>query len=253
MGRTMAISLADIKHSIEMKPPRIVVHGVGGIGKTTFAAGAPNPIFICTEDGLGVLDVPHFPIARTYDDVIGALEALLKESHQFETAVIDSVDHFEPMIWDSVCKDQGWKSIEEPGYGKGYIEAMTKWREYINLLDDLRDKRGMTVIQIVHTLIKRFNNPESEPYDRYIINLQERASSRIRDTSDVVLFANYKVLTVKTDVGFNKKIVRGKGEGDRVIYTSERPAFIAKNRYNLPHELPLSWEDFIAAFPKGQK
>ena len=52
----MAISLASLERSSAIKPPRILVHGVHGVGKTTFAAGAPDPVFIVTEDGLGVIN-----------------------------------------------------------------------------------------------------------------------------------------------------------------------------------------------------
>ena len=61
----MAISLDDIKHGGDMKPPRILLYGVEGVGKTTFAACAPAPIFIRTEDGLGELEVPAFPLDRS--------------------------------------------------------------------------------------------------------------------------------------------------------------------------------------------
>jgi hypothetical protein len=35
------------------------------------------------------------------------------------------------------------------------------------------------------------------------------------------------------------------------MYTSERPAYLAKNRYNLPHELPLSWAALVGAMGTG--
>ncbi|WP_366139442.1 AAA family ATPase [uncultured Endozoicomonas sp.] len=49
----MAISLESISRSTGIKAPGIVEHGPAGVGKTTFAANAPNPVFIQTEDGLG--------------------------------------------------------------------------------------------------------------------------------------------------------------------------------------------------------
>jgi AAA domain len=72
----MAISLASLNCTTALKPPRILIHGVHGVGKTTYAAGAPDPVFILTEDGLGTLDVPHFPLARTFDEVMQALASL---------------------------------------------------------------------------------------------------------------------------------------------------------------------------------
>ncbi|MGH6919726.1 MAG: ATP-binding protein [Geminicoccaceae bacterium] len=245
----MAISLASLNRTTALKPPRILVHGVHGVGKTTYAAGAPDPVFLLTEDGLGTLDVPHFPLARTFDQVMQALAALYTEDHAFRTLVVDSADWLEPLVWGRVCKDQGWSSIEDAGYGKGYVHALDLWRQYLEGLNALRDDKGMVIVQIAHTDIKRFDSPESEPYDRYVIKLHTKASALLQEHSDVVLFANYRVSTVKSDVGFNKKVTRALGSGQRLLHTAERPAFLAKNRYGLPDTLPMSWEAFTGAMP----
>jgi hypothetical protein len=245
----MAISLASLKQSTALAAPRILIHGVAGVGKTTFSAGSDQPVIVPTEDGLGTLDVPHFPLARKFEDVMEALAALYSEPHDFKTVVIDSVDWLEPLIWLRTCQDNGWPSIEEPGYGKGYIAALGPWRDYLEGLNALRNERGMTVIQIAHTDIKRFDSPEHEPFDRYVIKLHARAAALLQEHSDVMLFANYRISTVKSDVGFNKKVTRALGSGERVLYTAERPAFLAKNRFGLPDSLPLSWEAFAAAMP----
>jgi len=247
----MAIAISSLLRSTALVPPRVLMHGVAGVGKTTFAAASPDPAFIITEDGLGALDVTHFPLARSFDDVMEALAALYSEDHQFKTVVVDSVDWLEPLIWQRACKDNGWSSIEDAGYGKGYVAALDLWRQYLDGLNALRDERGMTVIQIAHTDdIKRFDSPEHEPYDRYIIKLHARAAALLQEHSDVVLFANYRISTVKSDVGFNKKVTRALGSGERVLYTAERPAFLAKNRYGLPDSLPLSWAAFAEAMPQ---
>jgi hypothetical protein len=246
----MAIDIASIlKSTTALSAPRILIHGVAGVGKTTFAAGAPAPIFIQTEDGLGTLDVPRFPLARTFEEVMEGLAALYTDRHEFETVVVDSVDWLEPLIWQRACRDNGWASIEDAGYGKGYVAALDVWRQYLEGLNALRDERGMTVIQIAHTDIKRFDSPEHEPYDRYVIKLHGRAAALLQEHSDVVLFANYRISTVKSDVGFNRKVTRALGSGERVLYTAERPAFLAKNRYGLPDSLPLSWAAFAGAMP----
>lgn len=240
----------SLMSSTALRSPRLLVHGVAGVGKTVFAAASNRPAIICCEDGLGMLKVPHFPLARTYGDVIDALAALHTEDHEFKTVVVDSVDWLEPLVWAETCKIHNWASIEEPGYGKGYAAALDLWRQYLDWLNALRDDRGMTVIQIAHTDIKRFDSPEHEPYDRYVIKLQARAAALLQEHSDVVLFANYRISTVKSDVGFNKKVTRALGSGERVLYTAERPAFLAKNRYGLPDVLPLDWQAFAAAMPK---
>ena len=246
----MAITLASLKSSTALSSPRILGYGVAGVGKTTFGAGSDNPVFIITEDGLGKIKVPHFPLARSFDEVMEALAALYSEQHNYKTVVVDSVDWLEPLVWQRACKDNGWRSIEDPGYGRGYIAALDLWRQYLDGLDALRDECGMTVIQLAHADIKRFDSPEHEPYDRYVIKLHSRASALVQEHSDAVLFANYRISTVKSDIGFNKKVTRALGSGERVLYTAERPAFLAKNRYGLPDVLPLDWQAFAAAMPQ---
>lgn len=246
----MAMKLDQLKQVSVPKVPRITVYGVAGVGKTQFAAGARNPVFLLTEDGLGMREVAHFPLAKTYDDLIGYLAALYSEDHDFATVVVDSLDWLEPLIHARVCRDNGWSSIEEPGYGKGYVAALALWRQYLDGLNALRDERGMTVVQIAHSEIRRFDSPEHEPFDRYGIKLHARAAALVLEHSDAVLFANFRVATVKSDVGFNKRVNRAVGSGERLIHTTERPAFIAKNRYGLPDTLPLDWDSFARAMPE---
>lgn len=246
----MAISLSSLRKSADIaRPPRMLIYGPGGVGKTTFAACAPEPVFVWTEEGEGILDVTGFPLAKSFDEVMEALGALFSEEHAFRTLVVDSLDWLEPLVWAETCRRNGWKDIEAPGYGRGYIAAVDVWREYLEGLAALRDERNMAIIQIAHADIKRFENPETEPYDRYIIKLHQRAAAIMHEHSDVVGFAQYKINTVKTDLGFNKRTVRAVGQGDRLLYTGERPAFLAKNRYGMPDTVPLDWAEVAKHIP----
>lgn len=236
----MAFDLSSVTLGGDATPPRIIVYGPHGVGKTTLAASAPKPIVIRTEDGLSTLRVPTFPVARHYGDVLDAIGALYGQAHPYETAVLDSLDWLEPLIWQAVARENGVENIEGIPYGKGYIFADEKWQQVLDGLTALRD-RGMTVIALAHTEIKRFDAPDTEPYDRYQIKLHKRAAALVQEWADVVGFARYEVHTEKTDTGFNKKIVRGVGAGTRLLSVEERPAWYAKNRYALPANLPLSW------------
>jgi hypothetical protein len=93
--------------------------------------------------------------------------------------------------------------------------------------------------------------PDFDSRPRYVIKLHSKASALLQEHSDIVLFANYRVSTVKSDVGFNKKVTRALGSGERLLHTAERPAFLAKNRYGLPDTLPLSWAALAEALPPG--
>jgi len=138
----MAFSLASVSRNTP-KVPRILIHGMPGVGKTTFACAAPDPIVVQTEDGLGAINVPCFPLAKTYDDVMGALASLYQEEHSFGSLVIDSLDWLEPIVWQGTCDANNWDTIEQP-YGKGYVEALTYWRRFFQAITALRDDKGMT-------------------------------------------------------------------------------------------------------------
>lgn len=242
----MAISLASLRRSgEEKKPARLLFHAVQGVGKTTFASQAPHPVFVPCEDGLASVDVDAFPLARSYSDVMEALASLYTEDHAFESVVLDSLDWLEPLIHAEVCQRNGWNNIEEPGYGKGFAAALNLWREYFDGVDALRNDKNMWVIQIAHTDVKKFSPPDGEPYDRYRIKLNEKAAAICLEHSDAVMFGNYVISTTAADSAdkSNKK-VRAVGGGQRVVYTAERPAFIAKNRYSLPEKIMVPNNDW---------
>ncbi len=245
----MAVTLSSVRSGVTMVPPMIMVYGTHGVGKTSFAASAPDPIFIQTEDGLGLIDAHTFGLLKSFEEVMEAIASLYSEDHTYKTVVLDSADHLENLIWAQVCKDNGWPNIEAPGYGRGYVAALELWRMLIEGLRALRDDRKMTVVVIAHSQIQRFDAPDSEPYDRYSPKLHKGASALLQESMDVVLFANYRVSTVKSDTGFGKKVTRAVGGGDRVLHTEERPAYLAKQRYNLPATIPMLWSDFIAGVP----
>src|SRR4051795_629874 len=225
----MAISLSSIKRSGAPKPPVVMMYAVHGIGKTTFGACAPKPIFIQTEDGLGSIEADTFGIMKSYSDIMDAIGVLYNEKHDFKTVVLDSADWAEPLVWQDTCRINNWKDIEAPGYGRGYAAALDSWRMLLDGLIALRDERDMAIIILAHSEIRHFDSPEVEGFDRYQPKLHKGASAVMQETCDAVLFSNYRVNTVKSDVGFGKKIVRGVGSGERLIYTVERPAFLAKN------------------------
>lgn len=247
------INLESISRS-RPKPPRLIIHGEPGVGKTTFAAGAPAPIVIQTEDGLGMLDVPAFPLATSYDDVMQALGALYEDEHKYQTLIVDSLDWMEPLVWAKTCESLDVKSIEAPGYGKGYVEASLWWQKFFQGVTALRDQRGMAVVMTAHSQIVRVEDPLLPAYDRHDLKLHKRASALAEEYADVILFATWQTHAVTETAGFNQKRTRAITTGERIMHTVGQPAFLAKNRYSLSTPLPLSWPAFVAAMtPQPQQ
>jgi hypothetical protein len=241
------ISLSSLSRS-STKPPRVLIHGMPGIGKTTFACSAPAPVVIQTEDGLGTLDVPAFPLAKSYDDVMQAIGALYEEPHEYQTVVLDSLDWLEPLVWAKTCATLGVDSIEEPGYGKGYVESERWWRALFTGFTALRDHRNLVVVMTAHSQVQRIEDPLHPAYDRYCLKLHKRAAALADEYSDVILFATTEVRMVGEAQKFSKdKRLRAVSDGDRIVHASPAPAFLAKNRYSLPATMPLSWDAFIEA------
>jgi len=241
----------QISKGRKARPRRVMLYGTHGIGKSTFGAMADRPIFVQTEDGLANIEVDRFPLAVRYADVLAALGELYTAEHEYRTVVIDSLDWLERLIWGEVCAKRGVESIEDIGYAKGYVFALTQWREILTGLDALRNERGIQVVLIAHAQIEKFANPETDTYDRYSPRLQKLASALVQEWCDEVLFATYRVHTKTTKEGFDRKRTQGVGTGERIIRTTERPAHVAKNRLNLPDEIPLDYRVY-AAFVRGE-
>ena len=244
--------MQHIQSGCTSMPPRIMTYGTEGIGKSTLAAGTPRPIFVQTEDGLGQIDCDKFPVAHSFDDVMAALDELATESHAYETVVVDSLDWLERLIWDAVCKRESATTIEKVGggYGKGYILALDFWRRFISQLTTLHTDRQMMVFLVAHAKVEKFEDPEASAYDRYSPRLHKHAAALITEWCDAVLFATRRFTTRNEDAGFGRQRAIaapiGAGGGERILRTSGGPTCVAKNRYRLKPEIPLSWDDLVS-------
>jgi hypothetical protein len=233
--------MENIRSGRTTGPPRLFVYGSEGVGKTTFGAATPNPIFVLTEDGLGSLEVDRFPIAGSVAEVVQALEQLRARDHQYETIVIDTVSWLERLIHDQVCTDFGpvkYHSIEkvDGGFQRGYVHALTHWRRFIEALDRLRNERGMACLLVAHARVEKYEAPGETPVDRYSPRVHKLASALLCEWADAVLFATWKYSPSATRQDQNARILR----------TESGPHCIAKNRYGLPPEMLLSWPSLMA-------
>ena len=251
--------LKTIQTGKQNLPPRLLIYGTEGIGKSTLASHAPNAIFIQTEDGLREIDCAKFPRAKTLADVESAINTLITEDHGFQTVVIDTADCLEQLIWDNLCHQYGVNSIEkvDGGYARGYTHALTPLRQILDGLDILNERKKMCVILLAHHKVEKFDDPVHGAYDRYSPRLHKHANAAIKGWADGILFSTQKVITKTEDAGFNRTrtIASGLGKdgGERVLLCIGCPSYVAKNRYNLPMEIPLNWIALLDALAAGRK
>lgn len=231
----MSISLSTLKSSKTNNPPIVLLYGVDGIGKTSLAAEWPAPIYLPTEGERppSDVDIPTPGNIESLPAMLDIFAELLTEKHDFQTVIIDSLDGLEPLIWAATCARLGVSSIEEPGYGKGYIETDSEWGEYLSAVAALA-RAGINVVQLAHPEIVRFDSPTTDPYSRYQPKLHKRANALVREKADVVAFLNYRVSIKEKEVARQTKVARGEGGKERQIHLSEGPGFNAKNRYSMP-------------------
>ena len=237
--------LDQVERGKKQKPLFVLIYGSDGVGKSTFGADSPDPIFLCAESGTNHLDVNRLPEPKSFEDVLGMVDELLTTKHKFVSLVIDSLDWMEPLVWKQVCADGDKKNVEDFGYGKGYVLALGQWQKLIEKLKALREK--MNIVLIAHAQVKTFQDPVlNSGYDRYQLKLNEKAASLFREAVDAVLFATYEVFTKKDGLK-----TRAFGEGARVIFTERRPGHDAKNRFGLPYQMALNWEEFTNVIESG--
>ena len=243
--------LKNIRKANAVVPPKkILMYGVAGIGKTTVGSTFESPILLPIEDGASAVDIDAFPVVRTYQDIIDAITAL-HEEHSYRTLVFDSLDWAENLVWEETCRINGKPSIESFGYGKGYTEASRQWMVILGGLDSLRANKGMDILLLAHSEIKTVTPPDSDSYDRYQMKLHKRALGLWSEYVDFIWFLTYKISLKKEDKGFGNDRVRAVGAGDRVIYTSERPAWDAKSRWKMPDEVFIGHDATYSALHKA--
>lgn len=241
----MAFDLNSITRGKRLRAPKIVVYGPPKIGKSSFAASAPGSIGIITEEGLDNIDVPAFPKAETFSNVMEALTALYTSTNEFQTVFVDSLDWLEPLVLNQVCADHNVKNIEAIPYGKGYIFADDLWKQFFTGLDALRNDKGMTVICIAHEQLTKVKDPsQANDYDAYSLKLNKRATALVNEWADVIAFAQHEIYTRQVDPA-NKlnKDVKATTTGARKLHLNPHPAYIAGNRYGMP-DCALNWADF---------
>lgn len=228
------------------KPQKVVIYGPEGIGKTTFAARFPDPVFIDTEGSTYHMDVKRTSKPQSWQELMDQVRQIAGSPGVCKTLVLDTADWAEMICAASVVSKYQKKSIEDFGYGKGYTYLQEEFGKLLNALTEVINA-GMNVVLTAHAKMRKFEQPdEMGAYDRWEMKLSKQVAPMVKEWADMVLFANYKTYVVAADDKGKKHKAQG---GKRVMYTAHHPCWDAKNRHNLPEELPLDYAAIAQCIP----
>lgn len=231
----------EITSGVVSSAQKVVIYGPEGIGKSTFAAQFPDPVFIDTEGSTKKLNIKRFPKPSSWEMLKNEVKEAMN-GRLCKTLVIDTIDWAEQLCINSLCSTYQKTGIEEFGWGNGYVYEKEDFGKFLNLLQEVVDS-GINVVLTAHAQMRKFEQPdELGAYDRWELKLGKKTSSQIsplvKEWADMVLFANYKTYAVAVDKDGKKFKAQG---GDRVMYTTHHPCWDAKNRDGLPPEMPFDF------------
>lgn len=219
------------------KPIALLLYGVAGVGKSVLASGFPNPVFLGPEENDELEYATRFPKINSYNQMMGYINELITGQHdkqEFKTVVIDTIDMFEKSVIHKEIEKSENKSmvLARGGFGKAYKESRMKLSMLREKLEILRDKKGMNIIILGHSVKVKFTDPMvGADYDMFELPLHKDANEIFTDWCSAVLFMNWK--KSMNEDGF------AIGTDQRALYTEYRPAHLAKNRYGFPYEIVL--------------
>ena len=108
----------------QVGPQRCLITGMPGVGKSTFAASAPDALFLQLERGVDHLDVAKSELMHEWSDVEAALSYLIKEQVPYKWLVIDTATKLQELIDKQTGKDNAVDDIEKIPYGKGRLYTL---------------------------------------------------------------------------------------------------------------------------------
>ena len=162
------------------KAKKVVLYGPEGIGKSTFAAQFPDPVFLDTEGSTASMDVARIE-PLSWMEMLSDIKEIINGNIDVpcRTIVVDTADWAEKMCADHVCAQNHWDSISSPGYGTGYRVAWEEFGKLLNLLSEAADK-GFNIVITAHAMMRKFEQPdEAGSYDRWEMKLQNSPKSNI--------------------------------------------------------------------------
>lgn len=245
----MKLNLENLTPQKKISKPRIVLYGPNGIGKSTFASQAPDPLFIDIEKNLESIScLTHRDIEGNFDTLLEFFNFLktLKETSDlpFKTLILDSIYTFEDrIIRPHICYEEGVVCVEDIQWGRGSAKLSQWWSQVFKALEDLSHTKNLTIILIGHDCLDERIDVErnlSYPYQRPLIH--KKSIQMLLNWSTCILYANYGFKL--EDRSQDNSLGIPKERGGRLLYATPDAGYIAKNNYGILKPLPLNFQAF---------
>ena len=232
----------------ETDPPFIVVYGQDKIGKSTWAASAPSPIFIGPEAERGVKRIKNaiaVPGLNTYDKNLQVLKEIQENPMDYKTVVFESADWLEKIAEEKVLsEDRNASSIVTAlgGYNAGFKRSEQLQADIIDLLERIRTENQMNVIVTGHYALVRSKDPNTDAdFVRYQIKLREKTAAYWREIVDGIFFAHYEISNGKKDA-------RAFSDGTRLLGCNWKAAYDAGNCFGIKEPFKMEETEGFSKF-----
>lgn len=223
-------------------PPRLLIYGIAGGGKSTLASKFVDPIFIQVESGARNINVSKLPQVFDIYEFNEQIEWILKGDHKYRTLVIDTIDELQNLWVKNLCGKGNKESLEEVagGFGKGPSRLALLFDKLKTELEEINVKRGMTIVLLAHCTVQEIKDPTADNYDKFVPALHKKVWPLFLDWSDATFFYTEKMLRKEISESFGKDKYTATTSGKKVLYTTDGLGFTAKNRFHLPREIPIT-------------
>lgn len=223
----------EVSEGTTSAPWRVIIFGVAGIGKSTFATTAPDPLFIDLENGLARVNCRKTQHLTNFKEFLEGLRYAY--TTPYKTIVIDTISKLEDYLVAEVCRKQKVKVLGDIPWGKGADFLLAEWTEVFGFLAVLQAS-GKNILLIGHDQVTEYLDPTSENYHRYSVRLHKKTLPFLTAEVDAVLFCHWEKYVKAKQDGKGRMAV---GTGSRLIRTVEDPSVIAKNRFSLSEIVPM--------------
>lgn len=224
-------------------PPKMIVYGQPGVGKTTFAASAGAILLDCENGAGAVSGLKRTPYLQTWPQMRQWLIELtdMPTGYHVNAVAIDTIDWMVQRIIEHVTIDLDPKAKGEitnslGGSHGGFFKARDIvrniiYRDLVPMLNAIAD-RGVAIILLAHAVNAKITTPEGFDQRMAAPDLPDWVAPTFIEWADAVLYAHR--------------------DGDsRTMLTEGTNVILAKNRYGLPSQLPLSWPALMQALTQN--